>query len=329
MTLRDTLRAVAQATERLEWDAWFPIARASATDPQELSDAVAGLDSEDQYALLDSLKTDGGPLADFLLCTLSSRPEVFADDQIRAYALADSTEALERRQQALTHLESSLREAIGGLGDRREASFNLAREITELERQRNALREDQLELGYQEMSEIEWDIARLQTFRARLQGYDAERRRSDRDELQAQASELEARRRSVEDEVASALVRRDASAHDLAGAEERHATQEREISDLLTRRDELTAVTESITAEIAALVKTVSAASSQVAALTEQRRQLTEELQRQQDRLNQLQSSPVADTAARLRAEIQDLYEKMPADEADAMFATAPRGSGR
>jgi len=329
VSLADAFRALARDGRPLEWDAWYPLAQATASDPQFLVEAVGALDEEDQYALLDHLKADGGPLADYLVVTLAANPAVFGDDQVRLFVLADSSEALSRRQAQLAQLVQSTRAGIDQLQERRAAGFDLAREIVVLEQRRNELRAAQIESGQQEMSELEWDIARLEILQSRLVGYNPDARRARRDELRDETERLRAERESVEDDVAKALRLRDEAQSRCNELETRHKSAVNEHTDLQSRHADLASQVDDLTREVAELEAANTQASEHYAALEEQLKRLQMSLRAEESRLAELQSSPVAEEAELLRDKIRELYRRLPSDDADQMFTPSRRGPRR
>jgi len=320
MTFAEALRAVARDGRPIDWDSWYPLAQAAADDPQTLVDAVGALGSEDQYGLLDQLKADGGPLSDFLIVTLAANHAAFSDDQVRAYALVDSAEALARRQEHLARLAAATRGVTDQLAERRRAGFDLASEITGLEQRRNELRAEQLENGYLEMSAIEWDIARLEVLRTRLDGYDPVERRSRRDALLTATEHLKNERRLVEDEVAKAIRLRDEAEARLLEQQDALARAQSEHRDLESRHEGLSARIGELAQSVAELQAAYADRFEQSTALQDEEVRLRSVLEAEARRLAHLQTSPVAAEATRLRDEIRSLYRNLPDDDADAMF---------
>lgn len=324
MSLGDALRDLARDGRPLDWDAWFPVAQATANDPQTLLEAVGNLSEEDQYALLDRLKADGGPLADYLLVVLAASPVVFGDDQVRAYALADSSAALARRQVLLSQLAESLRANTDQLLERRQPGFDLASEVSELEKKRNQLRAEQLESGHHEMSELEWEITRLEILQSRLADYDPDQRRAYRDDLRDETGHLQQERQAVEDKVARCLVLRDEAQVLVDNLQSQQETLESQHADLLSQQTDQSSRMEELKQSIADLRASTGRAAEQVVALVAEQERLQQSLQAEEQRLEQLSSSPVAEAADHLRSEVRKLYQQLPADDADPMF-TQPR----
>lgn len=312
MTLGATLRTVAQEGSRLEWDAWYPVAHAAANGSQQLVEAVGTLNSDEQYTLLDNLSADGGPLADFVLATLAAHAEAFEDEQIRSYLLQDSAAALARRRAFLTQLADQLRATIGRLTEHQQSGFDAASEIAALEEQRNTLRAKQIESGHQEITELEWEIARLETLQSRLASYDADARRTTRDALQNETSLLRAERESIEVSVGDAVSQRDEANSALVDVRERHSALVEEAAEIQAQIAATEAQVEQMNAEL-------PAARARRAALAAQRVELGEE----QSRLEHLIDSPLGDEAARLLEDVKAMYRNLPEDEADTMFGAA------
>lgn len=324
MSLADAIKAAA-TNQRLEWDAWFPIAHASASDPQSLADAVGALAPDEQYDLLDNLKSDGGPLADYLLCVLAGLPEVFADDQLRTYALEDSATALERRKTLLTELADSLQSTTDRLNEQRQEGFSLATAIANLEEKRNTLRAEQLDTDFVEMNDLEWEIARLEMQNARLGRYDAPARTTRRDEIRAETAELRERTRSIEGEIDGALRARDEAASALAAAELAQTRVQEELVAQQRRNAECTADAARLDAAITELRASSDEVDRALDATRSHQSELVAALQAQEVRLAQLRSSPLGDDAERLGDQIRALYQQLPADLATPMFQSAPR----
>lgn len=329
MSLSDALRALARDGRPLDWDAWYPLAQAAASDPQALIEAVGGLGEEDQYALLDHLKTDAGPLADYLLVTLAAHPAVFSDEQVTVYALADSAEALARRRNSLAQLAESLTTGIQTLDERRAAGFDAAAAIAELETRRNALRAEQIESGHRELSELEWEIDRLEILRARLGDYDPVERRARREELAVETTRLREERVDVENEVAEGLRQRDESQTVVDELQTRLGAVTAERSALEAQQAELAAQVADASAAIDGLRADGIRAAEQSAALLEEHARLEQNLRAEEARLEQLRASPLDEAAQRLRDEIRSLYAQLPDDDADPMFRSAGRSAGR
>ncbi len=311
MTLGQVLRTITQEGARLDWDAWYPVAHAAANGSQELLEAVGALSADEQYSLLDNLAADGGPLADFVLATLSAHAEAFSDEQIRAYVLQDSAAALTRRQAFLAELADQLRATIGRLTDRQQSGFDAAGEVAALEGKRNALRAEQIESGHQEISELEWDIARLETLRSRLAAYDPQARRTRRDELRAETERLHAEREAVETSVGEAVRAREEADSALVDARERHAAIVAQAAGLQTEIAAREVELERIQADL-------PAARARRAELATRWRELDEE----QRRLEHLLASPLAEEAERLVEGVRSLYRRLPEDDADIMFGS-------
>ncbi|WP_454167880.1 hypothetical protein [Microbacterium lacticum] len=305
------LRTITQEGARLDWDAWYPVAHAAANGSQELLEAVGALSADEQYSLLDNLAADGGPLADFVLATLSAHAEAFSDEQIRAYVLQDSAAALTRRQAFLAELADQLRATIGRLTDRQQSGFDAAGEVAALEGKRNALRAEQIESGHQEISELEWDIARLETLRSRLAAYDPQARRTRRDELRAETERLHAEREAVETSVGEAVRAREEADSALVDARERHAAIVAQAAGLQTEIAAREVELERIQADL-------PAARARRAELATRWRELDEE----QRRLEHLLASPLAEEAERLVEGVRSLYRRLPEDDADIMFGS-------
>lgn len=319
------LHGVLRAGRRLEWDAWYPITQAVAADPQALQEAVGTLSLQEHYELLDHLKADGGPLADYLLCVLAARPEVFDDDQVRSYLLADAGEALARRVNGLAGLVTQLRSSVAELDRRREQGFDLAIELTRLEERRNALRAEQLDEEFQEMSDLEWEIARLETLRARLDNYVPADRAAHRDELAEETRRLQAQRQATEELVASAIRTRDDALTALERLRGQAEGAEREHAEARAEADALARRLESSRGELEALQRDTVAVRAELAALEERRSALQQELAADESRLADLESSPVGDAARALREQIRQIYSGLPADAMDAQFDTRRR----
>lgn len=311
MTLAQALRTTAREGARLEWDAWYPVAHAAANSSQELLDAVETLSTDEQYSLLDNLTADGGPLADFVLATLSAHAEVFSDEQIRLYVLQDSAAALTRRQAFLADLADQLRATIGRLTDRQQSGFDAAGEIAALEGKRNALRAEQIDSGHQEISELEWEIARLETLRSRLAAYDPEARRTRRDELRTETARLHAEREAVETSVGEAVMAREEADSALAAARERYAAIVGQTTDAHTELAAAQVQLERVEAEL-------PASHARRAELAARWHELGEE----QRRLEHLLASPLAEEARQLIDGVRSLYRRLPEDDADVMFGS-------
>ncbi|WP_244928745.1 hypothetical protein [Nocardioides sp. W7] len=314
------LHGVLRAGRRLEWDAWFPITQAVSADPQALQDAVSALALQECYDLLDHLKADGGPLADYLLCVLASRPEVFDDDQVRAYLLADAGPALNRRASGLAGLVSQLRSNVAELDRRREDGFDLAIEVTRLEARRNELRAEQLDEEFQEMSDLEWEIARLETLRARLDDYVPAERAAHRDALLGESQRLQTDRQQTEELVAAAIRARDEALTGVERLRREAAQAEQEHGSLTDESATLSRRLDRTRGELEALQRDIVMVRGELAALEERRTALQEEFKADESRLTDLERSPVGDAARALREQIRQIYAGLPVDEMDSRF---------
>lgn len=325
MTIVTALRDVARGKRPLGWDAWYPIAEAAATDPQALVEAIEQFGQEEQYNLLEQLKVTPGPLSDFIVIALTEHPTVFADEQIRLFALTDSQEALERRHESLKEIARSLEQTGYRLDGRCSEVIDTAAEITSLRARRDELLARNLESGFTEMSDLEWEISRLEILRTRLESYDPESRRADRDRLVAETDTLMQKRRSVEHEVGTALDRKQAVEATLMTLEARHSQLEDEIVTVETDTAAISRKIEDAQQQIVVLERSRKEVTKRAGALEEELKRAKEALRTEERRLRELETSPLSVEARSIRTSISELFLLLPSDEVDRVFDDSRR----
>lgn len=315
MSLIETLRHMTQGGP-VDWDAWLPVAMAAADDPTVLGQAMQSLTLDEQYDLLSRLKDDGGPVADYLVCALAERAEAVTDEQVRSYLLADSSEALARRQSSLRRLAESLRATGDRLDAQRQQGFDVAGEVTSLTARLADLRSAELEPGLQRMADLEWEIHRIQVLQSRLSGYDPDAREAERARLADETSALVARRDETERQVAAAIRARDEALAALAAVDDSLERTRAEVEHAERQHGEAVARLERERGSASSAAGRLEAVRAELRRVREQVEQLNGEL----SRLRDLEISPAGEQAKALAEQVRALYGSLPADDADPVF---------
>jgi len=320
--MRELVAAVVKNPASANWESWLTVLSGALTDEDAWMQAVESLSLEDQFGLLEALKTDSSIYSDALRVLTARHADRISDEEVRDFLLTDAAEATDRLTNRLEQHRDQLQDLIGKAQARREADFDLATEVVQLERQLHELRKSEIGEQFESMQQLDREIHRLETFKRSLEGYDPDARRVYRDQLDAETKELATRRTNLEDTIAAAIGRRDTLQREFATAEQQLAQLTKENDEITDRIAELRAQIQAATTELSEVRSQQLAVAGEAAELQQriddERRQLASE----KTRLDELRSSPGAQKNQRLLAKIEEVYELLPADDAEAVFGS-------
>lgn len=314
------LQALTRPAAQPGWDDWIPLVALALANQVEWVTAVQTLRDEDQYELLNALRSTPGPFADALVLLTARHAQEIEDPQVRDFLLTDAVEAGDRRLALMVEHRDMLQQLVGQLTDRQAEHYNLAQEVAELERKLSELRAADIDTERERIHTLEREVTRLETFRRSLERYNAAEREAYRADLDRETQTLVKERERVEQGVARALAERDTAQRMAAEATDQLTTQQSELESL---RAETAAITQRIagsTAELHRLRADRNARADELAALERERAELDSRIAEDSHRLQELRTSPAAQLSEQLAQKVNEVFALLPPDVAERAF---------
>ena len=320
--MHELVAAIARDPQTVGWESWLTLLSEAIANEEAWLRAIDAMALEDQFVLIDALKSDDSIYSDALQVLTARRANAISDEEVRDFLLTDASDASERFGNRLQRQREQLLALISSATARREADFDLAEEVTTLEMQLQELRRSEIGEKFEAMQKLDVEIHRLEAFQRSLERYDADARRNYRNTLQAETDQLASERKGIEEGIATSIGQRDTlqrerdESHDRL--EELEGQNEVLKGDIARINDEI-AVTSGQLADARAQCSALRSQLSTLAAeLEDQRRQLADEVRR----LDELRSSPSARTSQQLLQTIEEVYALLPADMGEAQFGS-------
>lgn len=317
----ELVTALVRTPGATNWESWLTLLSRALADENAWMQTVSSLSLEDQFALLEALKTDGSIYSDALRVLTARHAASIPDEEVRDFLLTDATDATIRLGNRLESHRDDLLELVNTTTARRDPGFDLAAEVVQLELQLQQLRQSEIGEKFEAMQQLDREIRTLETFKRSLQGYDAEARAAHREQLTQETSERAARKKELEEAIATAIGQRDTLERDVAAAQITLDELTREIEELdrqlravRTRIDESRRELVEASRQHGELVR-------EAAALEQQVQEQQHEVQSETRRLDELRSSPGAQSNQQLLTKLEEVYALLPADSAEADFS--------
>ena len=132
--MHELVAAIARDPQIVGWESWLTLSEAIANEEAWLR-AIDAMALEDQFVLIDALKSDDSIYSDALQVLTARRANAISDEEVRDFLLTDASDASERFGNRLQRQREQLLALISSATARREADFDLAEEVTTLEMQ--------------------------------------------------------------------------------------------------------------------------------------------------------------------------------------------------
>lgn len=320
-TAIDTLlQALVRPAAQPGWDDWIPLVALALTNQVEWVTAVQTLRDEDQYELLNALRSTPGPFADALVLLTARHAQEIEDPQVRDFLLTDAVEAGDRRLALMVEHRDMLQQLVGQLAARQTEHYDLAQEVAELERKLSELRAADIDTERERVHTLEREVTRLETFRRSLERYNAAEREAYRADLDHETQTLVRERERVEQDVARALAERDTAQRMAAEATDQLTAQQSELESLRAKTAAITQRIADSTAELHQLRADRNARADELAALDRERAELNSRIAEDSSRLQELRTSPSAQLSEQLAQKVNEVFALLPPDVAERAF---------
>jgi chromosome segregation ATPase len=300
------------------WESWAVVLHAAVADEDRWMQAMLSLSLEDQFSLLEVLKTETGIYADALLVITGRHAHEVEDEQLREWLLTDAAESATRFGDRLEHQ----REVLSSLTNRHDAepgaAVDAAAEVARLQARLYELNGAAIGTDYEQARRLERDVLRLEALARSLDGYDADGRRGERDAMKSQTDELTRMRDELEADLERHRGDRDKALRD-------RASLERDIAELAQEHTRLVEANEATKRDITArngeldtLRREHTSRSTELKQLENEVADKRRQVEAESSRLDELRSSRSVQANDRVLAKVNELYALLPADGAEA-----------
>ncbi len=337
--IRDLMISFLRRREPIPWLDWLPLAEIAADTPEQLAPTLNTIDLDEQFDLVNLLRmSDAGPLAHAVIITLAQYAGEIKDVQVRQYILMDTVDSWDRTASTLNKIHKRLSERVIADRQRLQEDFDLACEITRLERELADIRakEHDQDERFARVHQLELEIQRLETRRRILTSYNETERRRYLETLQDKITPLQQRKTELEQAIADAMsnVRTmectlQEKRNELQKAAQLRADLERQVqekeNELEQRKRELEQRMEELKTarrHYEDVQRRLQELQSQVERLEKEKQEKEALLKKEQQKLAELQKAAERSGRAELECKIQEVYALLPEDLVDRAVPT-------
>jgi DNA repair exonuclease SbcCD ATPase subunit len=338
--IRDLMISFLSRRQPIPWLDWLPLAEIAVDTPEQLAPTLNTIELDKQFDLVNLLRMpDAGPLAHTIIITLAQYAGEIEDVQVRQYILMDTVDSWDCTASTLNKIHERLSERVIAKRKCLQKGFELAREITCLERELADIRakEHDQDERFARVHQLELEIQRLETRRRILTSYNETERRHYLETLQAEIIPLQQRKTELEQAIADAMSNMrtmertlQEKRNELQEAAQLRADLERQVQEKENELEQRKRELEQRMRELKTarchhedVQKRLQELQSQVERLEKEKQEKEALLKKEQQKLEELQKAAQRSGRAELERKIQEVYALLPEDLVDRAVPTS------